>query len=389
MHASSLRIERLDSMSRVRADQWDALVRGGDPFIAHAFLLALENEGAVGEEWGWYPRHLTAWREDRLVGAIPCYGKTNSYGELVFDWAWADAYHRHGLRYYPKLVSAVPYTPASGQRLLLAAGEDADAVAHALMDTLVSDAREAGFSSIHVLFPHEAESDAWVERGFFSRQGVQFHWRNPGDWRDFDDYLAALTSKKRKNIRRERRLVSEAGVRLEVRHGDEMDDAHWSWLHRFYRSTFERKSGHATLSEGFFREVGRTMPRSIVVVLAYRGDSEQAAPLAASVMFRSDDTLYGRHWGCLEHVDGLHFEACYYQGLEYCLREGLTRFEPGAQGEFKISRGFLPSTTWSTHWMADRRFHDLIARHVHDEAGMMEDYKDELSAHSPFREIEP
>ncbi|MGB0722264.1 MAG: GNAT family N-acetyltransferase [Gammaproteobacteria bacterium] len=376
-------MRRHESLTGIDPAQWDALVNDGDPFMSHAFLSALENQGAVGDEWGWYPRHFTAWRGAELVGALPCYAKTNSYGELVFDWAWADAYHRHGLRYYPKLVSAVPYTPASGQRLLIREGTEG--VAGALAEAVLEDARGGGFSSVHVLFPREPECALWEQQGFFTRHGVQFHWRNPGEWRNFDDYLGALTSKKRKNIRRERRLVADAGVRLELRHGDEMEDEHWTWLHRFYRSTFERKSGHATLSEGFFRELGRTMPRRIVVVLAYRDGPTGGGPVAGSVMFRGDHTLYGRHWGCLEPVDGLHFEACYYQGIEYCLREGLERFEPGAQGEFKISRGFLPTTTWSVHWMADARFHDIIERHVRDEAGMMEEYKADLSGHSPFR----
>ncbi|MGB1111116.1 MAG: GNAT family N-acetyltransferase, partial [Gammaproteobacteria bacterium] len=374
-----IQIRVVNSIDRVNARQWNALLQGSPPFLSHAFLAALEHNDCVGETFGWLTRFYLAERNGELVGAVPLYVKDNSYGELVFDWAWADAYHRHGLSYYPKMVVALPYTPATGPRLLLADASD-KATADALIDATLSDARELGMSSLHWLFTTEQDNEFLKAKGLFSRKGFQFHWHNRG-YGSFDDFLAELSSKKRKNIRRERRLVRDAGVQLEWRLGGEMNDALWDELYRFYRATFDRKSGVATLSLGFFKEIGRSLPEQVIVVLARR----DVRYIAGAVMFRSADTLYGRHWGCTEFIDGLHFETCYYQGLDYCIREGLQRFEPGAQGEFKISRGFLPTETWSAHWLAHPEFHDAINRHVDHEREMVDDYMGDLGEHSPYR----
>ncbi len=366
------------TLETVPAAEWDALIEDDNPFARHAFLAALERHGAVGEAYGWWPRYLLARDGGRLVGAVPLYLKDNSYGELVFDWSWAEAYERAGLAYYPKLVAAIPYTPATGRRLLT----DDETVARALIDAAIDYARDQRVSSLHWLFTDARDTallGAHPEHDL--RLGVQFHWHDAG-YADFDAYLGALNASKRKKIRQERRRVREQGIELLRLHGDEVSDDQWSLWHRFYTSTFDRKWGHATLSEGFFREIGRTMPRNVLLVLArHAGET-----VAGAFCLRGERTLYGRHWGCTRQLDQLHFEACYYQGLEYCLEQGLTRFEPGAQGEHKIARGFLPARTWSAHWIADPQWREIIGRFLEQERGAMTDYIEELSSHSPFRQ---
>ncbi len=373
-----MQFDIVTTLETIPAAEWDALVEDDNPFARHAFLVALERHGAVGEAFGWWPRYLLARDGGRLVGAVPLYLKNNSYGELVFDWSWAEAYERVGLAYYPKLVAAIPYTPATGRRLLT----DDETVARALVDAAVDYARDQRVSSLHWLFTDARDTallGAHPEHDL--RLGVQFHWHDAG-YADFDAYLGALTASKRKKIRQERRRVRDQGIELLRLHGDEVSDEQWSLWHRFYTSTFDRKWGHATLSEGFFREIGRTMPRNVLLVLA-RHDGET---VAGAFCLRGRHTLYGRHWGCTRRLDQLHFEACYYQGLEYCLEQGLTRFEPGAQGEHKIARGFLPARTWSAHWIADPQWREIIGRFLEQERGAMTDYIEELSDHSPFRQ---
>lgn len=374
-----------DALEEIPAGEWNRLAGEADPFLRHEFLAALERHGCVGAHYGWMPRHMTLRdTHGELLGAVPMYAKTNSYGELVFDWAWAEAYQRYGQRYYPKLVVAVPYTPATGRRLLLADVPSKDDAATALIRAGRDEAERLGMSSVHWLFP-DTEQQSWLTgQGLLPRTAVQFHWHNPG-YAHFDDFLDTLTAAKRKKIRRERRRVAEAGVQCRVLHGDEMNDEQWRVLHSLYASTFDKKSGMATLSLPFFLEVGRTMARSIVIVLAYEGERI----VAGAINFRGTDTLYGRHWGCFEDYHSLHFEACYYVGQDYCIEHGLKRFEPGAQGEHKISRGFLPTRTWSAHWLVDPRFRDAIARHLEYEGPAMEDYYAELMAHSPYRAPSP
>ncbi len=361
--------------------QWNALNSRADPFLQHAFLSALEHNGCVGERFGWIPRHLGLWEGDRLVGAAPLYLKDNSYGEFVFDHAWADAYQRHGHAYYPKLVSAIPYTPASGRRLLLAEDRALEDASRVLLERALMLAEEEQVSSLHWLFVTEGEDALLRKRGFLPRLGCQFHWHNRG-YPDFDAFLAALTAKRRKEIRRERRKVREAGVRFRVLRGDEVDDAQWQTFARLYARTFEEHYSLATLNEGFFREVGVRMGRHVVLILAY----SNGACVAGALFYRSDDTLYGRHWGSVETFDSLHFETCYYQGIDYCIREGLQRFEPGAQGEHKVRRGFLPSFTFSDHWIADEGFRTAIADFLDRETPLVRDYAETLGGHSPYKE---
>jgi predicted N-acyltransferase len=368
-------------LGRVSADDWNALVPDGNPFLRHEFLDALERHGCVGERTGWHPYHLLGFNPSgRLSAAMPLYLKTNSYGEFVFDWAWADAYDRYGLRYYPKLVSAVPFTPATGRRMLVHPDADGSSAREALAAEAMRITESLGVSSYHCLFPMLDEVVALEGRGMRRRLGCQYHWEN-GGYGDFSGFLATLTSKKRKNIRRERRLVEESGLRLRILHGPEMDEARWAVTHRFYESTFERRGGFATLTLPFFMEISETMGDQVVLCLAYDGPRE----VAGAICLRSDTALYGRHWGCAAAYDGLHFEACYYQGIDYCIRTGLRRFEPGAQGEHKVSRGFLPTVTFSAHWIAHEGMRTAINDFLDREAPAVEDYATQLAARSPYR----
>lgn len=363
----------------IPAAAWNALLPDDNPFVDHAFLAGLERHGCIDARSGWRPHHLALYERDRLVAAAPLYLKGNSHGEFVFDWSWAHAYAQHGLDYYPKLLCAVPYSPVAGPRLLAGRGAAAEPLRAAAIGAIGAEARRLGLSSAHLNFPAEADATAFAGGDWLARFDWQFHWHNQG-WRDFDDFLAALAHKKRKNIRQERHRVAVAGVECTIHHGDELEDADWSALHRFYLATFDDKGNYPALTLGFFRHLGRAMPRRVLAVLCRRG----AETIAGALLLRSATTLYGRYWGSREHVEGLHFEACYYQGIDYCLREGLAAFEPGAQGEHKIARGFLPVRTRSFHWIADARFRDAIARALLHEARLLERYRDELLEHSPY-----
>jgi len=374
----------IGSLNEVSSHEWNTLHGTQMPFLRHEFLSALEKYHCVGKATGWIPQHILLYEDKTLLGAIPQYLKTNSYGELVFDWAWAEAYQRSGLHYYPKLVIAIPYTPASGPRLLIAPHADRDKISVQLIQCALEYARQYNVSSLHCLFPHQDDLQQFTQQGLLPRIGCQFHWHNlPGkeNYRDFDDYLEHFTSRKRKKIRRERRAVTEAGISLQRLYGNELSDAQWQTVHRHYSSTFDRLSGYATLSLDFFREISRTLPQQLIVILA----EHQGNTVASAICFRDNITLYGRHWGCDTHFQNLHFEACYYQGLEYCIEHRLQCFDPGAQGEHKISRGFLPTTTWSAHWIAEPRFRTAIEDFLQRETQSMQHYIDNLHKHSPFK----
>jgi predicted N-acyltransferase len=378
---SLLRVEVADSLGGVTRAEWDALVPERYPFLRHVFLRALEEHGCLGERYGWIPQHLLL-RDaaGRLVGAAPLYLKFNSYGEFVFDWAWADAYQRNGLQYYPKLVSASPYTPATGPKLLLSPDAPAGADAH-LAQAGLALARRLGVSSLHWLFTTGAETDRLESLGFMRRTGCQFHWENRG-YRDFADFIARFSSAKRKKVMRERRRVGEHGIELRRLHGDEAGEAEWAIFHRLYESTFDKRGGLPTLSRDFFLALAEQAPESVLLVAAYDGPRM----VAAAFDLVGSDSLYGRHWGCFADYHSLHFEACYYQGLEYSIERGLARFEPGAQGEHKVSRGFLPTTTWSAHWLADERFGEAVGRFLQHETEGMREYMRELGERSPYRQ---
>ena len=367
------------SLDEISPESWQALSHRDNPFIGYDFLYGLEKHDCL-QRWGWLPLYLCIYDDDILVAALPMYQKDNSYGEFVFDWAWADAYARNGLKYYPKLVVAVPYTPATGPRMLVRDSHNKQQLYTDLMKAALHFANDMGVSSLHYLFTPENETTVLENSGLLRRTGFQFHWHNH-NYSDFDDFLGSLSSKKRKQIRKERRDVKNAGVEIELLHGHETTKQHWSTFHAFYRSTFVRKSGYATLTQPFFEYLAEKYPDQVILVLA-RFEGEY---IAGTFNIHGGGTLYGRHWGCSKDVSGLHFELCYYRLIEYCIDNKLERFEAGAQGEHKLSRGFLPSATYSAHWLAHPAFTDAIADFLRQEQSGIENYMDVLEEHSPFR----
>ena len=366
------------ALSEIPAGDWDALHDGRNPFVAHAFLSGLESTGCLREEWGWIPQHIALWDGDALVAAAPGYLKTNSHGEFVFDHAWAHAYAQHGLDYYPKWLGAVPYSPVTGPRLL---ARD-DAGRRALLDVIGDFLRASGISSAHVNFHSKGEDTAFGD-DWLLREDVQYHWRNDAGWERFDDFLAAMDHRHRKNIRQERRRVREAGIAFRIVHGDEASDADLAAMHGFYLRTFADYGNSPALTLEFLHHLAHTMPRQLVIVFG----EHDGEPVSGALCLRGGDTLYGRYWGASEQVPGLHFETCYYQGIDYCLRKGLSRFEPGAQGEHKIARGFLPAIVRSRHRIADQRFATALRDWCHDERRGVRDYAAMLASHSPFKAL--
>jgi predicted N-acyltransferase len=375
-----LKISIHERISEIPADQWNHLIQDNHPFLRHEFLQAMERHGCVGERFGWLPRHIGVYQDDQLVAAMPLYEKYNSYGEFVFDHAWADAYRRNGLAYFPKLVSSIPYTPATGPRLLCAK-QRRDELFPVLLNTALQLAQQLGASGFHCLFPDLPEHRFMTQQQLLTRYDCQFHWQNQG-YREFEDFLADLTAKKRKNIRQERRRVAQSGVVLRRLDGHTASDRDWLDFTRFYNRTFEEKWGIATFNYEFFHEVASRLPDQILLILA----DLDGECIAGSLMYHSDTTLYGRHWGCTHQLDSLHFEACYYQGIDFCIARGLHRFEPGAQGEHKIPRGFRPTLTRSSHWIADQRFRQAISAHVLHEQDAVLHYMEELKQSLPFKQ---
>ncbi|WP_374503452.1 GNAT family N-acetyltransferase [Pseudoxanthomonas sp.] len=367
----------LPSLADVRARDWDALHDGRNPFVAHAFLHGLESQGCLRRDWGWTPHHLTLWKGDTLVAAAPGYLKDNSHGEFVFDHAWAHAYARYGRDYYPKWLCAVPYSPVTGPRLL---AQDA-AHRKALLTAVRDEVLRLGLSSAHVNFHAEDEDDAYAS-DWLPRIDVQYHWRNPGHWRDFDGFLADFDHKHRKNIRQERAKVQRAGVVIRTVHGDEATAADLEAMFGFYLRTFQDYGNSPALTLPFLQHLAQTMPRQLVMFLA----DHDGRTIAGALCLRGHDTLYGRYWGAEAPLPGLHFETCYYQGIAYCLREGLARFEPGAQGEHKIARGFLPAWVRSRHWIADPEFAGALAHWCDEESQAVRRYARTLQSHSPFKQ---
>ncbi len=367
-------------LDQVPAAAWNALHGTDCPFLRHEFLAALEHSGCVGDTTGWRPHHLLLHdARHRLVGAMPLYLKHDASGEFVFDWAWADAYRQAGLAYYPKLVCAVPFTPAGGTRLLHAATRR-DEARRTLLDAARALAIDNGLSSFHVLFPDDEEA-TWLDtQGLLLRKDCQFHWHQRG-WVNFEDFLGDFTASKRKKVRRERRRVQEAGITFRHYAGDEIDDDLWQALLPLYARTFWLRGRPPYLNGAFFKEISRTLPGALLAVVALHG----GAPVACALFFRSATTLYGRYWGSSGDWHSLHFETCYHQGIEYCLTHGLSRFEPGTQGEHKISRGFVPQPTWSAHWLSDARFASAIDRWLDRERDHVERYMDAIGAHVPYR----
>jgi hypothetical protein len=380
----NLEVEILQSLAEIDSSEWNALGEADYPFTRHEFLHALDQHNCL-HQFGWQPVYFVLRDAAGAVAAIPSYIKHNSYGELVFDHAWAQAYERMGRDYFPKLVSAIPYTPATGPRFLLRGDVVDPSQQQQLRDTLVrliqQFCKEQRLSSWHLLFAREEIAKTLgSDPALLYRYDCQFHWRNH-DYVHFDDFLARLSSRKRKNIRRERASVAAEALHIERRFGHQLSAAEWQRVYELYAGIFQRKYGTPTLTESFFRAVGQALQQRVMVVLAR---NEQQI-IAASLFFVSDSTLFGRVWGCDEYYNHLHFECCYYQGIEFCIEQKLRHFDPGAQGEHKISRGFLPTRTCSAHWLADPNFHQLVGRYLEDEERHMKDYCAGLMERSPYR----
>jgi predicted N-acyltransferase len=377
---AALTIRRHQSVLEVPAGDWNRLTR--EPFLRHEFLAALEHAGCVGPDTAWQPAPITIVSDqNQLLGAMPLYFKHDSQGEFVFDWGWAEAYERAGGHYYPKLVGAVPFTPATGSRLLVHPDADLSQIGSQLIEAARSLACDAGASSLHVLFPTPAQHELLARAGLMSRKGCQFHWRNDG-YTDFEDFLSRFSSAKRKKARRERRRIAEAGIEFTHSTGAELSQADWDAVLQFYSRTFLRRGRLPYLNRAFFEEIALTLPEALVVIVARYGGQ----PIASALCFRGTDTLYGRYWGSLDDFHSLHFEACYYQGIDYCIRHRLQHFEPGTQGEHKIARGFVPTATWSSHWIRDPGFAAAVGDFLARECGHVDAYMKELAEHLPYRQ---
>ncbi|HYC41786.1 MAG TPA: GNAT family N-acetyltransferase [Noviherbaspirillum sp.] len=374
------RTQIVSSLDEIGQASWDGLVasqQDRNPFLSYAFLHALHASGCAAADSGWQPQYLTLWRGKSLEAALPLYIKSHSYGEYVFDWAWADAYRRNGLDYYPKLLSAIPFTPVAGSRLLARTEEASARLVEALCRLQLSNS----LSSTHILFPPESQAQRLKDAGFMLRNGVQFHWINQG-YRDFEDFLASLDRKKRKNIRAERRKVQEAGVTFRHVPGTEAGDGDWRFFKRCYDRTYAAHYSTPYLNLDFFRRLGQTMPQHLRLIMAERRDK----PVACSFVVHDESTLYGRYWGAIEDIPCLHFETAYYQPLDFCIAQKIRCFEGGAQGEHKMARGFLPHRTWSAHWLAHPAFSDAVERFLEQESGGIDAYLDELNDRHPYRE---
>jgi uncharacterized protein len=369
----------LSAPAEVAARDWDALPpdRGATPFVRHDFLAALHASGSASPRTGWTPRFLTLWRGDELHAACPLYLKDHSYGEYVFDWAWANAYEQHGLAYYPKGLVAVPFTPVPGPRLL---ARD-DAARRALVRSLIAFCEDEKLSSLHLLFASDEDVAACEAEGLMLRHTVQFHWTNLR-WPDFDAFLASLAQDKRKKIRQERRKVAEAGVRFRWARGADIAPGDWDFFYRCYERTYREHGNPPYLNRDFFRRVAAAQPESWLLFVAEQG----GRPIASSLIALDGDVAYGRYWGALQRVDCLHFEACYYQPLQWCVEHGFARFEGGAQGEHKMARALMPVKTTSAHWLAHPAFADAVERFLEREDQGIDNYLQHLAERNPFRQ---
>ncbi|MCR9105329.1 MAG: GNAT family N-acetyltransferase [Gammaproteobacteria bacterium] len=374
-------IEFIASLGAITAQQWNAVTGTDYPFIRHEFLHGMEVTGCTTAQTGWQPCHLVIRDGTRVVAVAPMYLKSHSYGEYVFDWSWSDAWRQSGLDYYPKLLTAIPFTPATGPRFCVASGTSQEAALGLAHQGICEFAQRNSLSSWHVLFPQENLSDQLLARGMHRRDATQFHWFNQG-YDSFDDFLSTFNSRKRKSLRRERRRVAEQGITLRAFTGAEIQEEHWQQFYRFYQTTYAKRSGHSGyLSREFFLQTAASMGDQVVMFLAFK----ENAAVAGALCFRSSDTLYGRYWGCEQEFDCLHFEACYYQGIDYCIAHRLQRFDPGAQGEHKIQRGFTPITTCSNHWIADPQLSAAVGDFTRREAQHNAQYKSAAADFLPFK----
>lgn len=373
------KIQIAECVGAVDAASWDELALGM-PLLSYAFLSALETSGSVGAAAGWQPTPLLVYEDETLVGAMPLYIKSHSYGEYVFDWAWADAYAQHGLEYYPKLLSAIPFTPITSARLMASESD----VQHLLTRALTQVMQQNALSSAHVLFPDEASAKVLIDEGWLKRDGVQFRWQNH-DYRNFDEFLDVLSHDKRKKIRQERKKIVSAGVTCVHIRGADITPEQWEFFYECYQNTYYEHRSTPYLNLEFFRSIGRSMPQHLLLIMAYRDQQ----PIAAALNIYDTNALYGRYWGALQYVPNLHFELCYYQAQEFCIAESIRYFEGGAQGEHKLARGFEPRSTCSFHKIAHPEFAKSIARFVQRESAGVAAYTDELEQRAPFKASQP
>ena len=369
-------IEVIESLAAVSADGWNRLT-GGDPFLSHEFLSALHETGCASSASGWTPHFLLLKKDGVLAGAMPLYLKDHSYGEYVFDWAWADAYHRHGVAYYPKLLCAVPFSPVTGSRLLATTDGDRDTLIAAALEL----ARKRRVSSLHCLFPVQREAERMCGHGMMPRTTIQFHWANRG-YATFDEFLDGFNHDKRKKVKQERRKVSAAGIAFKWLEGDEIRERDWAFFNRCYRQTYREHRSSPYLNLEFFCRVGGALPRHFMMIVAQRGNT----PIAASLNVLDRQRMCGRYWGAIEHHPALHFETCYYQGIEYCIARGLATFEGGSRGEHKLARGLAPVETFSAHWLAHPEFAAAVGQFLERESQGIEHYVDELNERGPFKQ---
>ncbi|AYH44043.1 GNAT family N-acetyltransferase [Azoarcus sp. DN11] len=381
---SNLKIRIAERAADIPHEAWSAFAEPGHPFLNGDFLRIVEEQGVAVPEAGWQPLHLVASEDDAIVGLLPLYLKSHSHGDFIYDWSWKAVWERFGRRYYPRLISGLPYTPVAGARLLVARGAaDATAVCNALIGVAKGIVEENGFSTWHVALASPADIEELHAAGLLVSHDVQYHWSDAG-FGDFAGYLQSFSAEKRRKVRAERRRAAESGLRIAVRHGGEIGAHEWPALHALYKSTFDRFGNHAAFSIECFAALAATLGDRMMVFTASDGN----VPVAVSLCFRSDDTLYGRYWGASRHIDSLHFELCFYQGIDYCLRHGLTRFEPGAGGEHKISRGFTPQVVCSAHWIPDPDMRRLIAPHLERQKAGVAAWQDDARSHLPFRKPE-
>lgn len=369
------------SLGEVDAHQWNTLAGPDYPFLRHEFLLALEQSQCTTSKTGWQPCHVLVDGPDgALIALMPLYLKNNSMGEYVFDWSWADAYQRHGIDYYPKFVTAIPFTPCAGPRLCISPMADSAQITALVHEAVLAQSQQVRASSWHVLFPQPELRDALVAQQHLLRTGCQYQWFNHG-YADFDAFLETFASRKRKNLRKERSTVATAGIQLIAVEGADVSALQWEQFYDFYAATYHVRGRKPYLNAAFFRMLGQTMPERLMLMLAYRGEQT----IAGALFFKGSDTLYGRYWGAREDVPCLHFETCYYQGIDYCIRHGLKRMDSGAQGEHKIQRGFAPVPTWSTHWIRHADFRRAIQHYVKEEEQHLGDYMQRAAEYLPFR----
>jgi uncharacterized protein len=376
-----MEVKQINSMTQVNCADWNRLAGVAYPFLRHEFLLALEQSGSVCEQTGWAPAHLLVMDKDELIAFMPLYLKSHSWGEYVFDHQWAQAYQQHGLDYYPKWLTAIPLTPCQGARVVIKPAAGSLEITQLLLTFIKQLSEQRGISSWHCLFPSLQQVKILQSLGLSVREGVQFHWFNQ-DYRGFADFLETLSAGKRKMLKRERRRVNEQGVHLLRIAGQDVSDFQWQVFFQFYTMTYLKNGSEPYLNLAFFRQIAATMGEQLLLVLAFKDDKA----IAAALSFIGADTLYGRYWGCYEEYNGLHFEACYYQGLDYCIEHGLKRFDSGAQGEHKISRGFEPITTYSAHWLKDARFAQAIDQFLAREQKSVQLYKQDAASYLPFKQ---